>query len=176
MKFFGFSFAEMSASTLSPVDQRPVAHDGNDLIFFAQLVARVAIAQPRCDRRARMPGRKGIGLAFLAAGKARKPALGAQRGKLFPAPREDLVRVTLMPHVENNFIRRDIEHVMERDGQFHHAEVGGEVPSVVIGVFYDLPPYFLRQRIQLFHVHFFQAVLGNNDLFTIHNIFIIIPF
>ena len=79
------------------------------------------------------------------------------------------MRIALMPHVENDFILRNIENIVERHGKFHHAEVGGKVSAVIVSVFDDLPPYVRAKRFQLFHVHFFQLRFGKDDLFAIHN-------
>ena len=51
--------------------------------------------------------------------------------KLLLAPGQQLVDVGLVADVEQEAVARGIEDVVQRDGQFHDAQVRAEVPAVV---------------------------------------------
>ena len=54
----------------------------------------------------------------------------AQPTHLIPAPGEQLVGIALMAHVEDQLIPGKIKGTMQGDGQFHHAQVGGQMAAV----------------------------------------------
>jgi len=49
---------------------------------------------------------------------------------VFPSG-QHLVRIALVGHVEDDFVFRRVEHVMQGDGGLHHAEVRAEMAAVV---------------------------------------------
>jgi hypothetical protein len=42
---------------------------------------------------------------------------------------EDFMRISLMPDVPDQAVPRSVEDVVERHGEFHHAEAGTEMPA-----------------------------------------------
>ncbi len=55
------------------------------------------------------------------------------------------MRIRLMSDVEYKLVARTVEHVMQRDGKLHRAEVGREMPSVVFhNVYYSLAQPFTQ--------------------------------
>ena len=42
-----------------------------------------------------------------------------------------------MTDVPYDFVRRHVEHIMQRHGEFHYAEIGGKMPAVALGDLYD---------------------------------------
>ena len=54
----------------------------------------------------------------------------AQRVELVEASREQLVRVALVPHVPDDLVLRRIEHAVERQREFDHAEVRRQVAGI----------------------------------------------
>ena len=76
-----------------------------------------------------MGGSEGIELALAAQGEAVKPALLADRAHAFAAAGENLVRVSLVAHVPDQAVGGRIKNVMQRDGQFDHAEAGAEMAA-----------------------------------------------
>ena len=72
-----------------------------------------------------MADAEGVVFAFAAARKAGHAAFHAQALHAGASAGERLVRIGLMTHVPHQAIFRGIEHVMQCDGQFDGAEVGG---------------------------------------------------
>ena len=84
-----------------------------------------------------MRGAKGVVLAFGAPGKARQAAQLAQRGHARAPAGEDFVGVALVAHVLHQAVFGRVEHVVQRQGQLHRAEVGAEVPAGARDVLQD---------------------------------------
>ena len=61
-------------------------------------------------------------LALAELRKSRDPVFLPQRGKRFLTPRQDLVRIGLVPDVEHQFVVRAVEYIMHRDNQIDRAE------------------------------------------------------
>ena len=72
---------------------------------------------------------KGVIRALAALGKTGDAALAAQGSHAGAPPGQDLVRVGLMAHIPHQPIFGRIEDIMQRDGEFHGAEVGGEMAA-----------------------------------------------
>jgi hypothetical protein len=47
---------------------------------------------------------------------------------------QDLVRIGLVAHIPDDAVVRRIEDVVQRDGEFHHAEARAEVPAAGLPV------------------------------------------
>lgn len=93
---------------------------------------------------------KGVVFALFGVGKAREPALLADGRKPFGAPRDEFVRVTLVPHVEEQFVFGKIEDEVQGKRQFYHAEIGREMPAVFAYGGDDLLAAVVGERFQLF--------------------------
>ena len=70
-------------------------------------------------------------LALVRSGKAADAALGAQGNKIILASGEDLVGIALVTHIKNKAVGRALKHPVHRNGQLHHAQIGGQVPAVM---------------------------------------------
>ena len=70
-------------------------------------------------------------LALIRSGKAADAALGAQGNKIILASGEDLVGIALVAHIKDNGVGRAVKHPVQRHGQFHHAQIGCQVPAVM---------------------------------------------
>ena len=70
-----------------------------------------------------------IVFALAAAGEAGQAALLAQRADAVPPPGQDLVRVGLVADVPDHLVHRRIEHGVQGDGEFDHAERGAEMAA-----------------------------------------------
>ena len=66
---------------------------------------------------------EGIVFALLRRGKTADSILLAKRVKRLRASGQHLVHVALMSHVKYDFILRTVEHIMNRDRQFHDSKV-----------------------------------------------------
>jgi hypothetical protein len=52
-----------------------------------------------------------------------------QRGHLLAATGQDLVRIGLVAHVPDHAVIRGVEHIVQRDGELHRAQVGRQVAA-----------------------------------------------
>ena len=78
------------------------------------------------------------------------------------------MRVGLMTDVEYERIGRDVENIMQRNGQLDRAEVGAEVAAVFADRVDDELPDLLRQCAERVRRKLFQVRRGI-DLFQIHS-------
>ena len=76
-----------------------------------------------------MPYAEIVVFAFAAFREACQPAKLANGVHPVFAPRQDFVRITLVPHVPNQVVLRCFKHIMQRNRQFHHAQIAGKVPA-----------------------------------------------
>ena len=76
-----------------------------------------------------MRGAERVVFALGALGEAGQAAAHAQRADAVAAAGEDLVRIGLMADVPDDAVARGVEHVMQRDRQFDHAEAGAEMAA-----------------------------------------------
>ena len=108
-------------------DHRHVAPAAGPLVL-AQVARGHRHAQRRRNRGGRMRGAEGVVLALAAPRKARQALILPQRGHLVAPAGEDLVRIGLMAHVPDQPVMRGVEHIVQRDGQFHRTQIGRQVP------------------------------------------------
>ncbi|MDT4868863.1 hypothetical protein FQZ97_1038520 [compost metagenome] len=92
---------------------------------------------------------EGVVFAFLAARKTADAALLAQAVHALAAAGEDLVRVGLVAHVPDQAVLGGVEHVVQRHGEFHRAQVGAEVAAGLGHTVDHEGPQFIGQRMQL---------------------------
>ena len=71
-----------------------------------------------------MRGAESVINTFFASRKTGNAALLAQFRHARAPPRQDFVPVSLVAHIPDQAIMRRIENVVQRDGQFHRAEIG----------------------------------------------------
>jgi hypothetical protein len=76
-----------------------------------------------------MRGAERIVFALGALGEAGETVALAQRADAIAASGQDLVRIGLMTDVPNQPVVRRIEDIMQRDGEFDHAEAGTEMAA-----------------------------------------------
>ena len=128
-----------------------VPDDGYHVVIFPFQVPGGRDAVRRGDRRGRMAHTEGVVFAFLPFGKAGQAFVGAQGGKRFFASCDDFVDVSLMPYIKDEFVPGRVKDPVQGQGQFHHAQIGSQVPAVLGHDFDEQLPDLLRQP-----VHFFQ--------------------
>ena len=92
-----------------------------------------------------MPCIKIIVGTFRNSGKAGKPALGTQAGEVFIASGKQLVRIRLVAYVPDNGILRAVKNTVERNGQFNHTEITGEMPAILSHNLYNFMANLLCQ-------------------------------
>ena len=76
-----------------------------------------------------MAGVKGVVGALGALGEAAEALVLAQGVEAVLAPGEELVGVGLVAHVPDDLVPGGVKDVMQRDGELHHPQAGGEVPA-----------------------------------------------
>ena len=99
-------------------------------MVLAFQVARRGEAQCRRDARAAVAGAERVVRALAAARVARDAAQLAQRMELVIAAREQLVRIALVADVPDDLVGRRVEHAVQRQREFDHSEIGGQVPGI----------------------------------------------
>jgi hypothetical protein len=109
--------------------ERAVADDGDDLPALALELGGDGHAERGADGGAGVADAEGVVLALAALGEAGQAALLAHAVHALAPPGEDLVRIGLVADVPDDAIVRGVEDVMQRDGQFHHAKPGRQVPA-----------------------------------------------
>ena len=76
-----------------------------------------------------MPCAKGVIRAFGALREPRNAARLPERRHRFAPPCEDLMSVSLMPHIPDDRIIRGIEDIVKRHGKLHRAETRRQVTA-----------------------------------------------
>ena len=104
-----------------------IADDGDDVVIGAHEVARLGHAASEAHGSGGMADGEQVVLGLGRTGETGQTAetLGIEvvRG----ATREHLVRIRLMGNVEDELVRRRIEHTVQGDGKLHDAEVRADV-------------------------------------------------
>ena len=109
--------------------QGAVADDGQHLVILLFQRARPGHAQGDGNGIGCVARDECIVDAFVGLRKAGKAAEGPQGGKQRGAPRQGLVYITLVPHVENQPVHGCVEHAVDGHGQLHRAEVRREMAA-----------------------------------------------
>ena len=85
---------------------------------------------------------------FAALGEPRQPILHPQGADTIAPSGQDFMRVTLVPHVPDDLVPGGIEHRMQGDGQFHHAQPGPQMPACHRHGGNRFGPHFIGQSAQ----------------------------
>ena len=101
------------------------------------------------ERRTAVTGDEGVTVTFLRGGKTRNAVLFAQLCKSRAPSRQELVRVTLVTDIEQNFILRKVQHTVQCNSQFHNTEIGRKVPASGGNALYKKIANILTQKRQL---------------------------
>ena len=104
------------------------------------------------QRRRGMAGLDPVVIALSPRRIARQTALHPQGVEVSGAPGQHLVHISLMTGVEDDRVVGRVEHAVQRQGEFHHTEVG---PQVATGR-RDL----MDQKLADLHRQFCQLILG----------------
>ena len=78
-----------------------------------------------------MSGGKGVVFALADARKAGQPAALAQMSEPLAPPGQYFMHIGLMPHVEHNAILGLAEHILQRQRQLDHAQIGREMSALL---------------------------------------------
>ena len=110
--------------------ERPVADDGNHIASLASQVTPLGQSAGKADRSGGVPDNKMVVLTLRGFAVARHIIVVVFIQKRAHSSRQHLVWITLMGHVEHDFILRRTEHVMHGNGNFHHAQVRTAVSAM----------------------------------------------
>ena len=113
------------------VGQGRVAENRDHILIAAALVARRAHAERGGQGGAGVAGAVAIVLAFGAQGEAVQAVGGADGVEAVLAAGQQLVDIDLVAHVPDEFVLGRGEDLVQRDGQFDHAEVGPEMAAIL---------------------------------------------
>ncbi len=91
---------------------------------------------------------EGVVFALRALGEARQAAAHPERADAVAASGDDLVRISLMADIPDQPVVRGVEDVMQRDGEFDHAEARTEMAAGHRNRVDGLDPQFVRQLAQ----------------------------
>ncbi len=92
---------------------------------------------------------EGIVGAFRTLGETAQAAALAQGADAIAAPGQDLVRIALVTDVPDDDVVWRIEHMMQRHGQFDHAQGRTQMAAGLRHHVDRLGAHLVRQRLQL---------------------------
>ena len=127
----------------------PIANHGYCMAVFALLPRSHSHAQSRRNGGGRMGRAKSVVFALVALGKAADATQLAQAVHAVAPPRENFVRVGLVAHIPHDAVVRGVEHIVQRHGQLHRAQVGAEVPPCAGHAFQQKLAQFVGKAGQL---------------------------
>ena len=151
-------------SPLAAAETRPSYDEGDDVVILVQERARLGHAERYGHGVGGVARDKSVVLALVGLREAGEPTVLAQRVKALPTPGDDLVRVALVPHVEDQTILRRVVHAVQRDRQLNGAEIGGQVPAGLRDLFDQKVPQLRAQGLQLLVVQVFDVIGRVNSL------------
>ena len=103
-----------------------VADDGDDLPLLALQARGNRHAEGSADGCAGMADAEGVVVAFAALGEARQATGLAHGMHLLHTAGENLVGVALVSHVPDDAVVGRVEHVVQGNGELHHAQARAE--------------------------------------------------
>ncbi len=107
-----------------------IADHGNDV--FAFIIGKLIgdrHAKPGRDRGRAVPGTERVIFRLGSFGKARKPAALTKGADTITPPRQDFMRIALMPDIPDQPVVGRIKQVMDRHGQLDHAKPRPQMPA-----------------------------------------------
>ena len=137
---------------------RAVADDGHRAPVAARYLRRHRHAQRRRNRGAGMRGAKSIVGTLVALGEAGNAACHAQRFHGLAPPGEYLMGVGLVPHVPHQLVVRRVKYIMQRDGQLHRAQIGGQMAAGLADRLHQKLAHLIRQLRQLLAFQLAQRI------------------
>ena len=108
-----------------------VANEGDYMAALPLQIARLRKAERRRNGRARVTRIVAVVLALRALGEPRDAALLTKRAECGSSPREELVAVTLVTDVKDELILGKVKDAVQRDGELHRPQIGGQVPAAL---------------------------------------------
>jgi len=139
------------------VDDTGIADQRNDFTVFLLLGMPQSHTDCGCDSGAGMADGELVIFAFFRVGKAAYAVGFAEQLKLvFPAG-DDFMRIALVADVPEQFVLFEIEGVVQRQRQFHDAEVAGQMSTGLRDRAENKPAYFIGKGVQLLYGQLFEV-------------------
>ena len=133
---------------------RPVSDDGDDLSSFVLVPEGFSHSKGRRDGCPAVARIEGIVRTLLPLRKPADPSVLPQGMKTILSSRQELMGITLMPHVPDQLVPRKIEDIMQGKGQLHDPQIGGKMPPVFGYGGNDLFPNLAAEASHLLDVKF----------------------
>ena len=111
-----------------------------------------------------MSAGKRVIFAFFGRGEGHKSMQAAIGGETVFSSCQNLVSSCLMTHVPNDAVIGCVIHIMQRNGQFHHAKTAGKMARVARELLDDVLSDLVADFRQSVHGEFAQ-VCGAIDVF-----------
>ncbi len=108
---------------------RRIADDGDDLLVGAVHDTRLGVAGGHRQRIGGMAGRMRIVGALARTREAGEAMVGAQGVELLQAARHQLVRIGLMPHIEDELVGGRIQQAVACQDDLHRAQRRGHMTA-----------------------------------------------
>lgn len=96
-----------------------------------------------------MPRDESIVVTLVWLRKAGKPAVLTQRSEFISSAGDYLVDIALMSHIKNDAVARRIIDTVQRNGQFHGAEIRRKMTAGMGDAVYHIAAQLLTQRLEL---------------------------
>ena len=122
---------------------RAVADDGDDIFRASRKIARLCKPRRKADSGRCVPDVKDVVHALVRIRKTRDIAVLRFIDIRARAPREHLVRIALMRHVEDDFVPRRVKDRVECDRRLDDAEVRRDMSAVDARASDEGGPHFL---------------------------------
>ena len=122
-----------------------VSDDGDVVALLLLHPRRRHHAEGGADGGAGMADAEGVVFAFAAFGEGGQPVRLPHGEHTLAAAGEDLVGVGLMAHIPDQPVVGGVEHIVEGDGEFHHAEAGAEMAAGLTHAVEQVEAQFVRQ-------------------------------
>ncbi len=94
---------------------------------------------------------EGVVFALGALGEARQAPAGAQGADAVASAGEDLVRIGLVAHVPDQGVAGRGEHMVQGDGELHHAQARAQMSARLGDGVHRLGPQLVSQLAQVRH-------------------------
>ena len=96
-----------------------------------------------------MPRAESIERRLIATGKAAQSPIGTYRGELVAPTGDNLVCISLMPHIPHQFVVGRVEHIVEGKRQLHGAEARSKMSRVLRKSVDNILPYLDSQLLDV---------------------------
>ncbi len=141
-----------------PPRHRAIADDRDAAVVFSGQLGCNRHAQRGGDGRAGMAGSESVVVTFVPSGETGDAVRHAQPAHRRTPSGQYLVRIGLVTDIPHQLVFRRVVDVMQRDGQFHRAEIGREMPAGLADRLDQKGTQFIRQLRQLRAFQFAQVV------------------